>query len=160
MAKILVVYDSKTGNTEKMAGSIAEGAREAGASVTVKRVDEVDIKDLPGFDAIVVGSPTYFGTMTSKVKEFFDKSVAVRKKLEGKVGAAFTSSGSPFGGNETTLFSIIAALLIHGMIIVGDPISAGGHYGVCSTGSPDEGDLENCKALGRRVAEIAEKLSS
>ncbi len=158
MAKILVVYDSGTGNTEAMAKAVAEGVRIGGGEVVVKRVDEVNIDELPGFDGIILGSPTYFGSMSSKMKGFIDNSVKVRRKLENKVGAAFTSSGSPFGGNETTLFSLIQALMIHGMIIVGDPISAGGHYGVASVGKPNEEDIENCKALGKRVATIAEKL--
>ncbi len=158
MAKVLVIYDSKTGNTEKMAKEVSEGARSAGAEVTLKRVDDASVSELPEFDAIVVGSPTYFGTMSGKLKKFLDESVKVRRKLEGKVGAAFTSSGSPFGGNETTLISIILALMIHGMIIVGDPIKSGGHYGVCSVGAPEDDDLKNCRALGERVANLAKKL--
>ena len=78
--------------------------------------------------------------------------------MEGKVGAAFATSGDPTGGKETTIMSILQALLIYGMVIVGDPMSATGHYGVACVGAPDEKAVENGKKLGRRVAELAKKI--
>jgi len=159
MARILVIYDSRTGNTEEMARAVTEGAREAGAEVEVKRASEARPEDLLGIDGLILGSPTHFGSMSDAMKGFIDKSVRVRGKLEGKVGAAFTSSLYFDGGNETTLLSLLQAMLMHGMIVVGDPIAVGGHYGVVAVGKPDERALRACRALGRRVAELARKLS-
>jgi NAD(P)H dehydrogenase (quinone) len=158
MLKVLVAYASRSGNTKKLAEAVASGVKEGGVICEMRHVREVLNEDLESADGIIVGSPVYFGTMSAEVKEMFDKSVAIRKKLEGKVGAAFTTSGHHTGGKETTLFSIIQAMLIHGMIIVGDPISAGGHYGVACVGSPDTEGINSAKALGRRVAEVIKKL--
>ena len=78
--------------------------------------------------------------------------------MEGKVGAAFTTGGNVTGGKETTMMSIIQALLIYGMVIVGDPMSATGHYGVACVGEPDETAYGNAVKLGQRVAGVALKL--
>src|SRR4030067_2332946 len=120
MAKVLIVYDSKTGHTEKMALAVAEGARQVkGVDVEVKKVNQTIIEDLPNVDGIIFGSPTYYGQMSAKLKKFIDKSVKLHGKLEGKVGAAFTSSGGTASGAETTLHSMLQALLVHGMIVQG-----------------------------------------
>jgi NAD(P)H dehydrogenase (quinone) len=79
--------------------------------------------------------------------------------MENKVGAAFATSGDPTGGKETTMLSIIQCLLIYGMIIVGDPMDATGHYGVACVGAPDEKTAENGRKLGKRVAELCKKLA-
>jgi NAD(P)H dehydrogenase (quinone) len=84
--------------------------------------------------------------------------VGVRKKMENKVGAAFATAGDPTGGKETTIFSIIQALMIYGMIIVGDPLAATGHYGTACVGTPDDTTLENARLLGARVARLASRL--
>jgi len=161
MAKVLVIYSSQSGNTQSLAEAVLLGVKEvASVESEIKRASEVSNKDLVSADAIIVGSPVYFGSMSAEVKEMFDKSVAIRRKLEGKIGAAFATSGHHTGGKETTIFSIIQAMLIHGMIIVGDPISAGGHYGVASVGRPDTEGINSGKALGRRVAEMTKKLFS
>jgi NAD(P)H dehydrogenase (quinone) len=157
MVKILVVYTSQTGNTKKLALAVCEGIKRKGEPI-LKEAGEVTNDDLINVQGIIAGSPVYFGGMSSKLKEMFDKSVRVRRSLEGKVGAAFATSGHHTGGKETTLLSIITAMLIHGMIIVGDPISAGGHFGVATVGEPDEETLNCAKALGERVATLAEKL--
>jgi len=155
MAKVLVIYSSQSGNTQSLAEAVVLGVKEvAGVECEIKRAREVSNKDLVSADGIIVGSPVYFGSMSAEVKEMFDKSVAIRRKLEGKIGAAFATSGHHTGGKETTIFSILQAMLIHGMIILGDPISAGGHYGVASVGSPDTDGINSAKALGRRVAEV------
>jgi NAD(P)H dehydrogenase (quinone) len=117
-------------------------------------------EDFLGADGIVAGSPVYFGAMTAELKKVFDQFVVVRKKMEGKVGAAFATSGDVTGGKETTMMSIIHALLIYGMVIVGDPMSATGHYGTACVGAPDAKAEENGAKLGRRVAEVAKKLRS
>ena len=158
MVKILIVYDSRTGNTEKMAKAVAEGARQIkDTTVNVKKVDETDVLDLPKADAIVFGSPTYFGEMSGRLKAFIDESVKVYGKLEGKVGAAFTSSGGTASGAETTLLSIIQAMLIHGMIVQGR--SGDKHYGAAAVEEPTNKDIDSCKHLGKRVAKLAAKLS-
>jgi NAD(P)H dehydrogenase (quinone) len=160
MTKVLVVYHSRSGNTAKMAEAVEEGAKNGGADVVLKKVDEATLKDLTAADCIVFGAPTYFGTLSGEMKSFIDKSVRIRGKLENKVGAAFTSSGSLSGGNETTLISMIEAMLIHGMIIVGDPIETGGHYGAVAVGAPDAEALNACRKLGERVAKFAEIIAS
>ena len=94
MAKILVIYDSRTGNTEKMAFAVAEGARQiSGVKVAAKKADQTNAEDLLSADGIIVGSPTYYGQMSAQLKALIDESVKIHGKLEGKVGAAFTSSG-------------------------------------------------------------------
>ncbi|MEM2137100.1 MAG: NAD(P)H-dependent oxidoreductase [Candidatus Methanomethylicia archaeon] len=157
MVKILIIYDSRTGNTEKMAHKIAEGAMEIPeVKVEVKRVDDAKIEDLLNVDAIIMGSPTYYGQMSAKLKQFIDESVKIHGKLEGKVGAAFTSSGGTATGAETTLQSIINAMLIHGMIVQGNPHDK--HYGAAAVESPNEEEIEKCKELGRRVAKLTLKI--
>jgi len=154
MPKVLVVYDSRTGNTEEMAKAIADGAKRVGAGVDSKKVNEVKLDNLETADAIILGSPTHFGTMSENMKRLISESVAIRGKLEDKVGAAFTSSGAISGGNETTLLSMIQAMLIHGMLVIGDPVKAGGHYGVVCIGKPQVKELEACRDLGERVAKL------
>ena len=155
--KVLVVYDSRTGNTEKMAYAVAEGAKQVKeAEVVIKKVDDATLDDLLEADAILVGSPTYYGQMSAKIKEFFDKSVEIHGKLEGKVGAAFTSSGGTATGAETTLLSIIEAMLVHGMIIQGR--AGNKHYGAAAVEKPNKKELEICRELGKRTAELALKL--
>jgi NAD(P)H dehydrogenase (quinone) len=157
MAKILIVYDSRTGNTEKMAFAIAEGAKQVeDVEVVLKKVDEAKIEDLLDADGIIVGSPTYYGQMSGKVKTFFDDSVEIHGKLAGKVGAAFTSAGGTASGAETTLLSILKALLVHGMIIQGRADDK--HYGAAAVEKPNEEEIEMCKRLGRRTAELVLKV--
>lgn len=156
MASILVIYDSSTGHTENMARLVAKGAEAADAEVTLKRVDEADVDELPNHDGLIVGSPTYYGVMGASLKKFFDDSVKYQGDLSGMVGGAFTSSGNLGGGNETTLLSILEAMLIHGMIIQGS--ASGDHYGPVSVGEPGNRAAEECRDLGRRVAELADKV--
>jgi NAD(P)H dehydrogenase (quinone) len=158
MHKVLIVYDSKTGNTETMALAVAKGAEQVSdVEVTVKKAEQTSLDDLLAADAVVMGSPTYFGQMSAKLKALIDESVKVHKKLGGKVGAAFTSSGGTASGAETTLLSIVQAMLIHGMIVSGN--AAGRHYGVAVAGVPKPKDLEYCEELGRNVATLAKKLN-
>jgi len=157
VAKILIVYDSRTGNTEKMAFAVAEGAKQISrVEVIVKKVDQTSLEDLQKADGIIMGSPTYYGQMSAKLKAFIDKSVKIHGKLEGKVGAAFTSSGGTATGAETTLLSILQAMLIHGMIVQG--CADDKHYGAAAVGSPHKKELEYCRELGKRVAGLVAKL--
>ncbi|MDD1759599.1 MAG: NAD(P)H-dependent oxidoreductase [Methanothrix sp.] len=159
MAKILVIYHSMTGNTAKMAEAVAQGARSAGADVAVKKAIDTTLDDLLRADGIIIGSPTYYGLMAAEIKQLFDRSSDVRGRLEDKVGAAFTSSASIEGGNQTALLSILQAMLIHAMIVVGDPMESGGHYGVIAIGEPSKEVLTSCQILGNRVASIAKRLA-
>jgi len=157
MAKILVVYDSKTGHTEKMALAIAKGAKRVkGVEVEVKRASETSTKDLVEADGIILGSPTYYGLMSAPLKKLIDKSVKMHGKLEGKVGAAFTSSGGTASGAETTLLSIVQAMLVHGMIVQGRANNK--HYGAAAVGAPKKDDLRSCRDLGKRTANLVMKL--
>jgi NAD(P)H dehydrogenase (quinone) len=160
MTKVLVVYHSRGGNVARMAAAVAEGVKEGGADVVMKKVEEATLEDLTGADGIVFGAPTYFGTLSAEMKAFIDGSVRVRGRLEDKIGAAFTSSGSPTGGNETTLLSMIQGMLIHGMVIVGDPLETGGHYGAVAVGAPDASALIACRKLGERVAKLAKSIAA
>lgn len=159
--QILILYFSKGGNTRKLADIIAQGVHEVeGAKATVKSTDKVTKNDFVDSAGIIAGSPVYFGGMAADLKKVFDEFVGIRKKMEGKVGAAFATSGNASGGKETTMMSIIQALLIYGMVVVGDPMSATGHYGVACVGEPDQMTSENAVKLGRRVAELAGRLHS
>lgn len=197
MPKVLVLYYSSYGHIETMANAIADGAREAGASVNVKRVPETapleiaqaahfkldqaapvaTIEELKDYDAIIVGTGTRFGRISSQMAAFWDTAGGVwaRGELNGKVGAAFTSSATQHGGQETTLFSIITNLLHFGMTIVGldygfagqmrnDEVVGGAPYGATTIANgdgsrqPSETELEGGHYLGRRVANTAAKL--
>jgi len=197
MAKVLVLYYSAYGHIEKMAAAVAEGAREAGAEVDIKRVPELvpeemarksyfkldqaapvaTIGELANYDAIVVGTGTRFGRMSSQMANFLDQAGGLWAKgaLHGKVGGAFTSSATQHGGQETTLFSIITNLLHFGMVIVGldyghagqmtlDEITGGSPYGASTlTGGngarqPSENELVGARYQGRKIAQTAIKL--
>ncbi|MFW6108309.1 MAG: flavodoxin family protein [bacterium] len=157
MATMLVTYHSRGGNTKAMAELIAEGASGVdGVDVALRAVGEVDVDSLEGYDALVMGSPTYYGLPASSIKRLLDESVAFHGSLEGKVGGAFASSANIGGGNETTILAILQALLIHGMVVQGT--SAGDHYGPVAIGEPDRRAKEQCKTYGRRVAELTRRL--
>ena len=157
MARVLIVYDSKTGHTEKIAFAVAEGAKQViEVDIAVKKAEDTDIKDLLNADGIIMGSPTYYGQMSAKLKALIDESVKVHGELEGKVGAAFTSSGGTASGAETTLLSILEAMLVHGMIVQGN--SHNKHYGAAAVGAPSEKELEFCRELGERTAGLVMKI--
>jgi len=155
MAKVLVAFHSATGNTEKMAKLVADGAKAAGATVTLKAIAGLEASELLDHDAIVIGSPTYYGAPSAEIRKLFDDSVKYHGQLEGKVGAAFTSSANIGGGNETTIMAILQSMLIHGMIVRGN--SKGDHYGPVSINAPDARVEKQCRELGRRTAELANK---
>jgi len=153
MPKALVVYDSATGNTEKMARAIGDGIREAGLDVKVKQVKDTTLADLISAEVIVLGSPTYFCTMSGNMKAFIDKSIQIYPdKLKDKIGAVFTSSDEVAGGNETTLLSLIQAMLMHRMVIIGHQT---GSFGAVSIGIPDEKCITECRVFGERIASFA-----
>jgi NAD(P)H dehydrogenase (quinone) len=158
---VLVTYQSSTGNTEKMAQGVADGAKAvSGTSVILKRVSEVAVNDLLTADAVVVGSPVYFGSMSGEVKTFFDNwtlkfDLFRDRKMRNKVGGAFATGGSGSNGKEVTMLTILGAMLINQMIVV----SGGGGFGASATTGPDspgidEKEVTEARELGRRVAEV------
>ena len=197
MPKVLVLYYSAYGHIEQMANAAAEGARAAGAEVDVKRVPETvpedqakarfmkldqaapvaKIEDLEHYDAIMIGTGTRFGRMSSQMASFLDQAggVGARGALTGKVGAAFTSTATQHGGQETTLFSIITNMLHFGFVVVGLPYSFAGQMGVDEVvggapygattiaggrgeRQPSPRDLDGARFQGKVVAETAAKL--
>ena len=158
MAKILVCYYSKTGNTEKMAQIIAKRMEELDFAVDLKRVEETKVDKLLDYDCIILGSPTYYGSMAWPIKKLLDESIKHHGQLKGKVGGAFSSAANVGGGNETTILDMLNALLIHGMIIRGD--HRGDHYGPVSIDYPDERALQCCRQYAENLAELVKKLFS
>jgi NAD(P)H dehydrogenase (quinone) len=156
MAKILIIYHSRTGNTEAMAEAVEAGVKREGLEVVRKKVEEASIDDLLEPDGIIIGSPTYFAGAAAEVKKFIDEGIEHFGKLEGKVGAAFSSSGDLGGGSETAILDILRAFLVHGMIVQG--ALSGGHYGPVSVGTPNQERKEVCEALGERVAKLVKQL--
>ncbi|MGO4704668.1 NAD(P)H:quinone oxidoreductase [Microvirga sp. 2MCAF38] len=152
MAKVLVLYYSTWGHIEQMAYAVAEGAREAGAEVVVKRVPELvpedvaksahykldqkapiaTVNELPEYDAILIGTPTRFGNMTAQMKNFLDQTGALwaNGSLVGKVGSVFTSSATQHGGQESTILTTVPVLLHLGFVVVGLPYAFQGQMGV------------------------------
>lgn len=197
MVKVLVLYYSAYGHIEAMANAEAEGAREAGAQVDIKRVPELvpeevarrshykldqpapmaKVEDLANYDAIIVGTGTRFGRISSQMANFLDQAGGLwaRGAFHGKVGGAFTSTATQHGGQETTLFSIITNLLHFGMVVVGldygyagqmtlNEITGGSPYGATTIAGgdgsrkPSENELQAARYQGRKIAETAIKL--
>lgn len=160
--KVLVAYHSLTGNTERMAKAVAEGAKGlSGTDVVMKRVEEVTADDLFSSDALVVGSPVYWSNMSGDVKTFFDNwqfkfGVFPEFKMKNKIGAAFATGGQVSSGKEVAMLTILAAMLGNQMIVV----SGGGAFGASATTEGDSPGIDNkeladARSLGRRVAEVA-----
>ncbi len=197
MAKVLVLYYSAYGHIEAMANAVAEGVREAGAQVDIKRVPETvpeqvaeahhfklnqtspiaTIDELVNYDAVIVGTGTRFGRVSSQMAAFLEQAggLWMSGALHGKVGGVFTSTGTQHGGQEITLIGVIANLLHFGMVIVGldyghkgqmtlDEITGGSPYGATIIAGPDgsrqptNNELEGARYRGRRVAEVPKKL--
>jgi NAD(P)H dehydrogenase (quinone) len=197
MSKVLVLYYSAYGHIEAMADAVAEGARQTGAHVDVMRVPELapediavkahyklkqvapvaKVEDLATYDAIIIGSGTRFGRLSSQMASFLDQAGGLwaRGALHGKIGGAFTSTATQHGGQETTLFSIITNLLHFGMVIVGldyghvgqmtlKEITGGSPYGATTIAGgdgsrqPTANELEGARYQGRKIAEISNKL--
>jgi NAD(P)H dehydrogenase (quinone) len=168
MASILVTCYSRTGKTKLLAEAIGRGATEIpGIKVDVLAFNRVTASDFVRYDGIVLGSPVYFGGVASEIKELIDDTTFVRGRLCGKIGAAFTTASDSTGGKETTILSIIQAMLIHGMIVVGDPIAnsegneehSGGHYGLAADGQLSDTDIKRGVYFGRYVATIVARMN-
>jgi len=198
MIKVLVLYYSSYGHVETMANAVAEGARIDGADAIVKRVPELvptevakksgfkldqpapiaTVDELPDYDAIIFGSPTRFGSVTSQMRSFLDQAGGLwaQGKLVGKVGSAFTSTATQHGGQESTILTFIPTLMHFGMVVVGlpyafqgqmrlDEILGGSPYGAATIAGADGSrrpsavELEAARFQGRHVASIAGRLS-
>ncbi len=158
MVRVLVTYFSATGNTKALAEAVAEGVRSVeGVECVLKTVPQTTNADWLAADGIIVGSPTYFGQMASRVKQMFDATVAIYGKLEGKVGAAFTTSGGAGCGHEMTNMSILTAMLVAGMVVQGT--TQGPHFGAFAVGAPDEKALQQAREMGVRVATLCKRLA-
>lgn len=158
MSRVVVIYDSKSGNTRKAAVLVAEGVKAVdGVDCILKRVEDATLGDLLRADGVIIGSPTYYGCMSGKIKQLLDESVELHGRLDGKVGAAFTSSGGTASGAETTILSILEALLIHGMIIQGTPRAQ--HYGLAVVGAPDGKEKDLCRKFGTSIAKLVARIA-
>jgi NAD(P)H dehydrogenase (quinone) len=199
MTKVLILYYSAYGHMERMAQAVAEGVREAGAHADIKRVPELvpeeiakksgfkldqaapiaTVSELPDYDAIIFGSGTRFGVVTSQMRNFLDQTGPLWAigALVGKVGSVFTGSGTQHGGQESTVLTMIPTLLHQGMVVVGlpytfqgqsrtDEITGGSPYGASTITKPDgsrmpsENELAGARFQGRHVAQIAAKLKA
>ena len=199
MTKVLILYYSAYGHMERMAQAVAEGVREAGAQVDIKRVPELvpedvarksgfkldqaapiaTVSELADYDAIIFGSGTRFGVVTSQMRNFLDQTgpLWATGALVGKVGSVFTGSGTQHGGQKSTILTMIPTLLHHGMVVVGlpyafqglsrfDEITGGSPYGASTITKPDgsrmpsENELAGARFQGRHVAQIAAKLKA
>ncbi len=198
MTKVLILYYSSYGHIERMAEAVAEGVRDAGAEAVIKRVPELvppevaeksgfkrnqpapiaTVDELPGYDAIIVGTPTRFGNMAAQMKNFLDQTggLWVQGKLIGKVGAVFTSTATQHGGQESTILATHTVLLHQGMVLVGLPysfqgqmtiseMSGGSPYGASTIAGgdgsrqPSDNELAGARFQGKHVADIAAKLA-
>lgn len=197
--KVLVLYYSSYGHVETMAREVARGAAEVrGVEVMVKRVPELVPDDIarkagihleqeapvarPGeladYDAILFGTPTRFGMMAAQMRNFLDQTGGLwaRGALIGKIGSAFTSTGSQHAGQETTLLSFHVTMMHYGMVVVGlpfsapglsiiDEVSGGTPYGASTIAgadgrrTPSENERALARFQGRHVAELARRLA-
>ncbi|MCK5306945.1 MAG: NAD(P)H-dependent oxidoreductase [Candidatus Omnitrophica bacterium] len=156
--KVAVIYYSRGGTTKRMAEVIADEIKKSGADADISSVSEIEASQLLEYDGIIIGSPTYYGTMAAQIKELLDKSVAFHGELDGIIGAAFSSAANLAGGNETTILSILQAMLIHGMIIQGD--FQGDHYGAVAVGKVDKRCEDNCRRGAQRFVKLLKKVKS
>jgi len=157
MAKALVLYYSRTGTTEEMAKIIGEALQKKEIEAVVKSVVDVEVDELRDCDAIIAGSPTYYGLPAAQMKHLFDESVRFHGKLDGKVGAAFSSAANLAGGNETTILAILQMMLVHGMIVKGS--AQGDHYGPVAVGGVDKRARKGCENLAAETAELINRLA-
>ena len=158
MAKAIVIYHSRSCNTKEMAQIIAKAMSDSELPTECRPVSDVTPDEIFSYDTIVIGSPTYYGQMAAPIKQLIDDLVTRHGQLDGKVGAAFSSSANVAGGNETTIMGIIETMLISGMIVQGDP--QGDHYGPVSIGKPDKKVQMQCIRRGKRIAELTKKLTA
>lgn len=164
-ARVLLLFDSRDGLTEQLAGAVAEGVRSVpGVELRYRRLDDTEAAQLLEADALIIGSPNWSG-ITGKLKEWFDRSGDLWEtgELAGKPGACFTAGWSRSGGTEATLLQLMHLILSHGMVFVGLPWSetmrrSGSYYGATAHGEVTDDDRAQARALGARVAGLAVRL--
>ena len=165
MSTVLLLFDSRGGLTEQLAEAVAEGVRATpGVTLRHRRLDDARVDDLKQSDALILGSPNWSG-VTGKLKDGMDHSGDLWEtgELEGKIGAAFTAGWSRSGGTEATLLQLLHLLFAHGMLVLGLPWSermrrSGSYYGATAHGEVTEDDRAQARDLGRRVAELSQRL--
>jgi NAD(P)H dehydrogenase (quinone) len=160
MGKVLVLYDSASGNTAKMAALVAEGAASiAGIEVRLRSVDQAQAEDVLWCDGLAVGSPTNMGLLSWKMKRFWDETMGPHwMKVDGKIACAFSSSGGWGGGTELACQSLLTVLMNFGFLVFGVTDYASNlytaHYGAIGAREPrEEGVRAACRLLGKRLAE-------
>ena len=165
MPTVLLLFDSRGGLTEQLAEAVAEGVRATpGVTLRHRRLDDASVDELKQSDALILGSPNWSG-VTGKLKDWMDHSGDLWEtgELAGKVGAAFTAGWSRSGGTEATLLQLLHLLFAHGMLVLGLPWSermrrSGSYYGATAHGEVTEDDCAQARDLGRRVAELSQRL--
>lgn len=158
MTKTAIIYYSRSGVTKKMAEIIHAELKNQNIETDIFSIEQIKPEKLLEYSGIIIGSPTYYGTLAGEIKKFLDESCALHGKLNNKLGGAFSSSANLAGGNETTIISILQAMLIHGMIIQGDPL--GDHYGPVAVGKIDKRCQDNCQRFAQRFAALLNKLEN
>lgn len=193
MVKIIGIVGSprKKGNTENLVNEALQAAKDIGADIELINLGNMNIEPCVACDickatgecaiyddvgvildklvksnGMIIGSPVYFGNVTSQLKMLMDRSRPLRTdfKLKNKVGGAISVGGSRNGGQETTISAIHDFMLIHDVILVGDGAPFA-HYGGTGVGVKEDslGDdigLQTSRNLGKRVAELAKKLDN
>jgi NAD(P)H dehydrogenase (quinone) len=160
MAKVLLVYFSHGGNTRKMAEALKKAVEAGGVEVDLKKVADTDPASMRDYDGVLMGSPCYFGVMAADMKSFIDRSIVLfgKGELTGKPAGVFASTGGIGGGGELTMISMIAGLMIHGMVVQGS--RKGGHFGPLAIGEPDERVLGELELYGAQFASLVKKLAA
>jgi NAD(P)H dehydrogenase (quinone) len=165
VSTVLLLFDSRGGLTEQLAEAVAEGVRATpGVTLRHRRLDDASVEELKQSDALILGSPNWSG-LTGKLKDWMDHSGDLWEtgELAGKIGAAFTAGWSRSGGTEATLLQLLHLLFAHGMLVLGLPWSermrrSGSYYGATAHGEVNEDDRAQARDLGRRVAELSQRL--
>ncbi|MFW6309226.1 MAG: flavodoxin family protein [bacterium] len=165
MYRVTVIYDTRSGNTAKMAEAVKKGIDESeSVKGVVKKVEEATSEDLLNSEGVVVGTPTHCGLLSWKLKRFFDENTGEAwNKVEGKIAAAFSTSGGLGGGNELAVLSVLNVLMNYGFLVFGLPDYASedvtAHYGAVAIKEPNGDELEACRMLGAQMAEYVQQMN-
>ena len=160
MNKVLILFDSASGNTKRMAELVAEGAATiAGTEIRLRHIDEAAAEDVLWCDGLAVGSPTNMGVLSWKMKRFWDDTMREHwMQIDGKIACAFSSAGGYGGGQEMACLSLLTVLMNFGFLVFGVTDYAAktttAHYGAIAVREPREPDVQaGCRLLGKRLAE-------
>ncbi len=158
MIDALITYHSQSGTTKSLAEAIANGLNEGGVSYDLKPIAEVAVNDLINYRAILIGTPVYYGMPSSEIIKFFEETVSIHGRLEGKLGGAFATSSYIGGGNETACLAILKSMMVHGMLIVG--ADKGDHFGPVGVGKPDATSFKSGNNYGKLMAKQIKRYMS